>query len=1511
MKYIQDRIMKNTTTYLSLAIVAALHLNVSAQQNYDTDTFENYVADQEVQESLNNAQEILCQIANMGTEDLANDGAYKATQSLTLCSTSSGGSGSADGTAATATVSAQSSTTAAASTTSDATVTAVDIDEYTIDSQFIIDGSQVTKLWFNDDTPFDEQTNRQPKMLTYVKLQQTASPSTDSKFGTFTAKWQAFANGNRPEDFPEDSWVLQYECSEERIASGWSWCLDGTSLGEGTLIAQGNAVKYRARENGPEENLAAEFLPNGDVKGVYTRETGWQDESLIDPSCDGSDDWWQCQSQEFRDSSVNVTGQFTFGRQAETKLFCTTLAGLFELDWSEYPPLKTAVTLNEDVRTRLKERNWSVDEVCYSVDATTTTKNVWDYGVYDLDGAPYELANPSFPIKAIVDVVEDAGTEDEKTIKRRIHGYASYWGVHVDDQFQNLVTNTTEFKRDDLSSNALGADNIYNVNPRPYRIERTDKVYNALNDLDGLALQFYVGNDEWWSAEYESLGFPAGTTFNSRIAFASNKASLIDYDNGSSSDAFSHSIYGEHDGASTYNANLVGGKIDKTNLLKLLANESGDPGKVMNFNVKLGAIPGSDYSFQRDISPHMFLCTGSTIVNTANTFGPDQFTLAAGQACLMVTGSLRITGDGTTLDVTSKAGDSVYATYFDDSGLQLSIPNNYPFALNEIYNFTVTADGINQDQLYLDINFGTLIDKFAALSEVGNRAGDNNGLITESLEAFINSSDTFTFLAQSHGMNLYTHDGKRFDKIKGTFEIADSPPMAIYADDISVNETSGTADVTFQLTKNAATDTTVDYAIAATSTASADDYTLASTGTVTIPAGSSTATLSIAITDDAIAESLADETIVLTLSNATNATLGRTSTTVHIFDNDINRESFQEYIAVFNAETQTFTVEEAIRQYPYWELVTLDTPFAFTVTDWLTKMSKTYNEGTDWESTETRDIGAWSSDTETYYRIFPAAMQNPTSSAKGTAVMSEQRTQISAADLPDNLYCFERCPSTATIKSHYDDALSKVTDGGEINSPSPAPYTSAGPRILSELEVTRVFEAGTDNEYSEVQTYEAGHYFQGQILADMYTYTKSDGALQDQDSSDLAITSDFSAYTRPSEAIRGSHFVPEWGGRDGTEWGIWTGQMIDAEGLALAECDKDQDGTYREYNPRYTGDAASTTRYCMNVLWSENSPVETFYNVSIETNRNYELYNSDGSKVAFDRRQSFDLVLPDDTDLFGEDAGKKFRLDFNGGHLGGIPGTVINVDTGEDLGEWVREWSNNYRWVQRFVIPDGTQLQSRTSDLVVKVKALRGEEWLAKRDDAIGTMPTLLDYGFDKMAKREDLEFEIGPRPQYWWGCDSNENGISDERESDLEGWEWVQNPDGTWIEPEQIDICNDPETGEPTLFDADGNPIYFPYQPEYATEDQLRYYVLNNSFASCIEKNEYEIAQWTANNNQRNDDDPNKFGVYTQDEGFMSYFQRELDRCETIGPVPDEATLINNGLPAVVDGKVVFDPTP
>jgi hypothetical protein len=160
----------------------------------------------------------------------------------------------------------------------------------------------------------------------------------------------------------------------------------------------------------------------------------------------------------------------------------------------------------------------------------------------------------------------------------------------------------------------------------------------------------------------------------------------VDYDNGSASNAFSHSMYGSHDGASTFIANLEGGKIDKTNLLKLLDNDANDPGKVMTFNVKLGAIPGTDYSYERTISPYLWLCTGSSITTTsAAVYGSDQFTLASGQACLQITGGMKVEADGTTITLTAGTGtnndDTVYATYFDSTGLNLSIPGNYPFNL--------------------------------------------------------------------------------------------------------------------------------------------------------------------------------------------------------------------------------------------------------------------------------------------------------------------------------------------------------------------------------------------------------------------------------------------------------------------------------------------------------------------------------------------------------------------------------------------------------------------------------------------------------------------------------------------------------------------------------------------------------------------------------------------------------------------------------------------------------------
>ncbi|MEK7544663.1 MAG: Calx-beta domain-containing protein [Patescibacteria group bacterium] len=86
------------------------------------------------------------------------------------------------------------------------------------------------------------------------------------------------------------------------------------------------------------------------------------------------------------------------------------------------------------------------------------------------------------------------------------------------------------------------------------------------------------------------------------------------------------------------------------------------------------------------------------------------------------------------------------------------------------------------------------------------------------------------------------------------------------------------------LSKVSSHDVKVQYTVAGTATGAGVDYTL-SNGELTIPAGQTTGNLSLGVTNDTIDES--DETVVVTLSGATNGTLGSTSVhTYTVLDND-------------------------------------------------------------------------------------------------------------------------------------------------------------------------------------------------------------------------------------------------------------------------------------------------------------------------------------------------------------------------------------------------------------------------------------------------------------------------------------------------------------------------------------------------------------------------------------------------------------------------------------------------
>ena len=92
-------------------------------------------------------------------------------------------------------------------------------------------------------------------------------------------------------------------------------------------------------------------------------------------------------------------------------------------------------------------------------------------------------------------------------------------------------------------------------------------------------------------------------------------------------------------------------------------------------------------------------------------------------------------------------------------------------------------------------------------------------------------------------------------------------------------ESTSSKAITVNLSASFGQNVTVNYAVTGTATGSGTDYTLAN-GTLTISAGSTSGTITIAsINDDGITDG--GETVILTLSSPSNATLG--SDSVHTF----------------------------------------------------------------------------------------------------------------------------------------------------------------------------------------------------------------------------------------------------------------------------------------------------------------------------------------------------------------------------------------------------------------------------------------------------------------------------------------------------------------------------------------------------------------------------------------------------------------------------------------------------
>ena len=175
------------------------------------------------------------------------------------------------------------------------------------------------------------------------------------------------------------------------------------------------------------------------------------------------------------------------------------------------------------------------------------------------------------------------------------------------------------------------------------------------------------------------------------------------------------------------------------------------------------------------------------------------------------------------------------------------------------YAVTGTATGSGTDYTLangtLTINAGSTSGTISIASIVDDSADEANETVIVTLS---NPSNATLGSDSVHTYTITDND--------------DAPVVDFNTTTSNGAESASSASLTVDLSAASSQDVTVDYAVTGTATGSGTDYTLAD-GTLTISAGSTTGTITIAgIIDDSIDEP--NETVIVTLSNPSNATLG-------------------------------------------------------------------------------------------------------------------------------------------------------------------------------------------------------------------------------------------------------------------------------------------------------------------------------------------------------------------------------------------------------------------------------------------------------------------------------------------------------------------------------------------------------------------------------------------------------------------------------------------------------------
>ena len=408
-----------------------------------------------------------------------------------------------------------------------------------------------------------------------------------------------------------------------------------------------------------------------------------------------------------------------------------------------------------------------------------------------------------------------------------------------------------------------------------------------------------------------------------------------------------------------------------------------------------------------------------------------------------------------------------------------------------------------------------------------------------------------------------------------------------------------------------------------------------------------------------------------------------------------------EYSGTYDASSGTWTFDKKITFTAGYNETALSTPISFNNQKWLDTMKETYSDS----FVHTRALWVWSPDTGSAYDISKKSLANPADATATNGISMNSRESLTPANYPSSVFCVEQCPTAALLNATVQAAAGASSRGTKVASP----YNANNWQVLKNGE-------------------NAGRFQDGILATNVQTYTTSGLKVLDSTSTEIMFPI---SIVNPSEQLKSSVFAMPWGDGEQLEWGVGTGRLLASQAdLDSIECEKNAAGAYRNTHAEFD---ASAKRYCPGMLDRPDSTVTTWYEIR------FGAQPWDRTKYVVDQSTSLDVVFSAPTTLYytvpneakySEDKGKTVRLDYNGfGELHGIPGHVVDTQTGESLGKYFSgDWKEYYRYVSRFIIENdalGNEPTVKTggaSPVTYKVKALQGEEWLGLKASAKGTL---------------------------------------------------------------------------------------------------------------------------------------------------------------------------------------------